>query len=291
MAAVDLPHELTDGLDIRAVRPVAGGCIARAYQVQTDEGTLFAKTHHDPAPLMFEREAAGLRALRDHATEDIAVPRVLRESPFGLLLEWVEPGAPSAVTERDLGIGLAGLHRATNDTFGGVDSGSLGYLGSVEVDLTPTTSWPQAYAERRLLPLTEQAVRLGRLDPAARALLESLLPRAGELCGPDEPPALLHGDLWAGNRLVGVGGTNWLIDPAASWGHRELDLAMMSLFGGFGADCFTAYHHAYPLADGWRERQPWYQLQPLLVHAILFGGHYGDAALAAMRRSPLANLP
>ena len=59
------------------------------------------------------------------------------------------------------------------------------------------------------------------------------------------------------------------------WGHREVDLAMMQLFGGFGADAFAAYDEVHPLADGWRDRVAWYQLVPLLVHAILFGGSYG----------------
>src|SRR5690606_28934753 len=109
-------------------------------------------------------------------------------------------------------------------------------------------------------------------------------PRAAELCGPAEAPALVHGDLWGGNRLVDRDGTSWLIDPAAHWGHRELDLAMMQLFGGFDRAVYDAYDEAFPLAPGWRDRVSWYQLPPLLVHAIRFGGSYGAAALAALRR-------
>ncbi len=103
-----------------------------------------------------------------------------------------------------------------------------------------------------------------------------------ELCGPPEPPALLHGDLWAGNRMIDRDGANWLIDPATYWGHREVDLAMMRLFGGFGGAAFDAYAEAHPLAAGWPERVEWYQLVPLLVHAILFGGSYGRAAMAVL---------
>jgi fructosamine-3-kinase len=108
-----------------------------------------------------------------------------------------------------------------------------------------------------------------------------------ELVGPPEPPARLHGDLWAGNRLVGAGGVNWLIDPATHGGHREFDLAMMRLFGGFGNDCFAAYEEMAPLADGWVDRVPLHQLAPLVVHAIKFGGPYVGAtqqALAAVFR-------
>jgi len=94
----------------------------------------------------------------------------------------------------------------------------------------------------------------------------------------------LHGDLWAGNRLVGAGGRNWLIDPAAHGGHREFDLAMMRLFGGFGDACFAAYAEAHPPADGWADRVPLHQIAPLVVHAIKFGGGYVSASAAAIGR-------
>jgi fructosamine-3-kinase len=134
---------------------------------------------------------------------------------------------------------------------------------------------------------------LARLAHKERALpraairdLEAVATRLAELGGPAEPPARLHGDLWAGNRLVDTGGVSWLIDPAAHGGHREFDLAMMRLFGGFGEACFAAYAEATPLADGWEARVPLHQLAPLTVHAIKFGGGYVGAtqqALSALR--------
>ncbi len=282
--SLNVPGELVEGLVVLGATPVNGGDIARSYRLDTVDGPLFVKWHPNPKPDMFAREAAGLRMLREHAPAPLRVPEVLRQTQHGLLLEWIEPGRPRANTEDDCGVGLAGLHRVTNDTFGAIDTAMAGYLGSAEIDLTPTTDWPAFYVERRLKPLVDKAISLGELSSDARRLLVALAPRAAELCGPAEPPALLHGDLWAGNRFVGEGGVNWLIDPACHWGHREIDLAMMQLFGGFGARCFAAYDHTYPLAPGWRERTAWYQLPPLLVHAILFGGAYGGAALAALRR-------
>ncbi len=80
---------------------------------------------------------------------------------------------------------------------------------------------------------------------------------------------------------------NWLIDPATHGGHREFDLAMMRLFGGFGSDCFAAYEEVAPLADGWVDRVPLHQLAPLVVHSIKFGGPYVGAtqqAVAAVTR-------
>ncbi|MEX2625882.1 MAG: fructosamine kinase family protein, partial [Ilumatobacteraceae bacterium] len=100
--------------------------------------------------------------------------------------------------------------------------------------------------------------------------------------GPEEAPARLHGDLWAGNRLVDRQGRSWLIDPAAHGGHREFDLAMMRLFGGYGQDCFAAYAETFPLADGWEARVPLHQLAPLVVHAIKFGGGYVAATARAL---------
>ncbi|PID97481.1 MAG: hypothetical protein CSA83_02505 [Actinomycetales bacterium] len=123
---------------------------------------------------------------------------------------------------------------------------------------------------------------MNRLDRVALKMIEKLTPNIAEICGPDEPPALLHGDLWSGNRMVDKNGKNWLIDPSLHWGHREYDLAMMQLFGGFSAEVFSAYNEEYQLDSGWQHRVRWYQIPPLLVHAILFGGHYEDSALAAL---------
>ncbi len=281
-----LPETLTRGLDVRRATPVSGRDIALAYRLETADGTYFLKTKDRPTPDLFEREAAGLAVLREHAPDDLGVPQVVRADASGLVLEWIDEGGAGRAgrgAEERFGRGLAGLHRATHDTFGAIDDALAGYLGSAQVDLTPTRSWREFFVGRRVRPLTERAVREGRIDPVALQLVDELAGRADELCGPPEPPALVHGDLWAGNRLVDKGGRSWLIDPAAHWGHREYDLAMMQLFGGFGEECYRAYDEAFPLAEGWRERIAWHQLPPLLVHAILFGGGYGASALRVMR--------
>lgn len=279
---MSLPPELVDGLDVTRVTPVHGGDIARSYRLETPDGPLFAKTHPDPKPSMFEREAAGLRALRSAGA--VAVPEVVRETPSGLVLEWIDVGGRTPEADRAFGAELADLHRVSGPHFGGLDGAPGGYLGSQPVDLTPAETWPEFFVDRRLRPLTRRAVELGRLEAVAVTLADRLAERAGELCGPAEPPTLLHGDLWAGNRVVDVEDLNWLVDPAVYWGHREVDLAMMQLFGGFAASTFEAYDEAFPLAPGWRDRVGWYQLPPLLVHAILFGGSYGPAALDVLRR-------
>jgi fructosamine-3-kinase len=113
---------------------------------------------------------------------------------------------------------------------------------------------------------------------------EQLLPRLEELVGPPEPPARLHGDLWGGNAMVDERGQPCLIDPAVHGGHRELDLGMMRLFGGFSPRVFAAYEEAFPLAPDSEARVPLYQLYFLMVHVNLFGGSYVGSVESALGR-------
>ncbi len=146
----------------------------------------------------------------------------------------------------------------------------------------PFRGWVEFYATNRLLPLARLASDERALPPSAIRDLEAVADRLETFGGTAEPPARLHGDLWAGNRLVGTGGVSWLIDPAAHGGHREFDLAMMRLFGGFEDACFAAYAEVSPLSQGWAERIPLHQLAPLVVHAIKFGGGYVGATKRAL---------
>ena len=251
---------------------VSGGDVAAAYRADLDDGRqVFVKTHDDPPPGFFTTEATGLRWLRDVGS--VLVPEVLAVSddpPF-LALEWIDEGRPGPGTEADLGRGLAELHLAGAPAFGREDRRTTGSRG---LPNEPCETWAEFYATQRLLPLARLARDGCALPDAAIADLERVAARLDDLGGPVEPPARLHGDLWAGNRLVDRDGRSWLIDPAAHGGHREVDLAMMRLFGGFGADCFAIYDEVHPLADGWEARVPLHQLAPLVVHAIKFGGGY-----------------
>ena len=209
------------------------------------------------------------------------MPDVLAVSddvPNRLVLEWIDEGSARPGTERDLGVGLARMHRAGAPAFGREDRRSTGSRG---LPNEPCVTWPEFYAENRLLPLARLARDGGALAPATIADLERLAPRLAAF-DTDEPPARVHGDLWAGNRLVDAGGRSWLIDPAAHGGHREFDLAMMRLFGGFAGECFDAYADVYPLEPGWEGRVALHQIAPLVVHAIKFGGGYVRAATAAI---------
>jgi len=155
---MSLPEELIADLDVIRVTPVRGGDIARAYRLDTPSGPVFLKTHPSPTRMLFEREARGLRALREAAPPELRIPEVLAASPRGMVLEWIDEGGRGPATETALGVGLARLHSLPAPHFGGLDGDTSGYLGSVEVDLTPASSWSEFYLERRVLPLTRRAV-------------------------------------------------------------------------------------------------------------------------------------
>lgn len=287
MQPVRTAVEAALGTSVVASTTVRGGDVALAYRLDLDDGrAVFAKTHPQPPPGFFTTEAAGLSWLREPVA--VPVPEVLAVSdgtaddPAFLVLEWLDVGRPIASTEADLGRALAELHRAGAHRFGREDRRTTGSRG---LPNEPCASWPEFYATQRLAPLARLAHDEQALSPAAVAGLERLDGDVlSEFAGADEPPARLHGDLWAGNRLVDAEGRSWLIDPAAHGGHREFDLAMMRLFGGYGDDCFAAYAEAHPLAEGWEDRVALHQIAPLVVHAIKFGGSYVDAATAAIRR-------
>jgi fructosamine-3-kinase len=211
----------------------------------------------------------------------VAIPEVLAvsdEPPNHLVLEWIEEGRARASTEPDLGAGLARLHRAGAPAFGREDRRSTGSRG---LPNEPYETWAEFYAANRLLPLARLAREGGALAPSTIVALERLASRLASF-DTREPPARLHGDLWAGNRLVGADDRHWLVDPAAHGGHREFDLAMMRLFGGFGTAAYAGYEDVAPLALGWEDRVALHQIAPLVVHAIKFGGSYVGAATDAI---------
>jgi fructosamine-3-kinase len=257
-------------IDLAKGRRVGGGDINDAYRVPLDDGrSAFVKTRPDAPPGEYAAEAAALAWLAEPGT--IRVPEVIEVDDAYLALEWVEPGSLDAAGEEELGRGLAGLHAAGAPDFGAARL----HIGPLTFDATPTGDWPSFYAERLVRPLAE---RVGA-DAALRAC-----ERMHDLAGPQEPPARLHGDLWSGNVHADADGHPWLVDPVAYGGHREVDLAMLELFGAPSPRTMAAYEEVAPLADGREDRVELYQLFPLLVHAVLFGGGYRASAEAAARR-------
>ncbi len=282
----------------REVRRSGGGYINEGWHLTLADGRdAFVKTRAEARAGEYATEAFGLEWLREPGA--LRVPGVFEVGEDYLALEWIEPGRLDAAGAEELGRGLAAIHSAGSPCFGdpraggesgggepggGVAGGAVGEasaptrFGSLALPNEPTGDWPMFFVERRLRPLAHLAREQGWLTDGGARALESVCLRAAELAGPAEPPARLHGDLWSGNVMAGCDGRPWLIDPAAYGGHREMDLAMLRLFGAPSERVFAAYQEIAPLAAGWRERVELWQLPPMLVHGVLFGGGYCEAA-------------
>jgi fructosamine-3-kinase len=265
------------------VARVGGGDINEAYRVTLADGRdAFVKSRAGASPGEYAAEAAGLEWLAEPG--ELRTPAVLDVADEYLALEWVAPGSLDGAGIEELGSGLAATHLAGAPSFGASGAGAIAGFGSLRLPNDRSEDWPSFYAERRLLPLARVARDRGALSHTGIDAVERVAARMPALAGPAEPPARLHGDLWSGNVMGGADGRPWLIDPSAYGGHREVDLAMLRLFGAPSERVFAAYEEAAPLTEGWRERVELYQLLPLLVHALLFGGSYRGAAERVAQR-------
>jgi fructosamine-3-kinase len=268
--------ERATGRKVTGARRVGGGCINEGWRVELDDGrTAFVKTRATTTPGEYQTEAAALGWLAEPGA--VRLPEVLGASERVLALEWIDAGSLSDAGAEQLGHDLAALHTAGAEGFGA--PWPL-HVGRLVLSSEPARDWPTFYAERRLRPLIAEA----SLGSGAAAAVERVCDRLPELAGPAEPPARLHGDLWGGNVMADAHGDGWLIDPLAYGGHREVDLAMLRLFGAPDPRILAAYEEARPLSEGHEERVALWQLFPLLVHAALFGGHYGAQVEQVARR-------
>jgi fructosamine-3-kinase len=266
------------GSAVVSTTPVAGGDVCTSTRLRLSDGrSALIKTRPHSPDGFFEAEARGLRWLAEPGVAEVA--EVLAVTEDCIVLGWIEPSRPSPEAAATLGRMLAQLHAAGADTFGAQDDG---FIGTLPLPNKPADTWPEFFAVRRILPYLKLAADRSRIEPAGVDAIETVVRRIADLAGPPEPPARLHGDLWSGNIVWNAERHAVLVDPAAHGGHRETDLAMMALFGlPQLARVQAAYDEVSPLADGWEERQPLHQLFPLLVHACLFGGRYGQLATEA----------
>lgn len=271
------------GSAVVATAPVAGGDISTAVKLRLSSGrTAFLKTLSPAPPQFFAREAAGLRWLAEATPGGgVATPEVLAVDTDCLILDWVEAGRPNAEAAGSFGRALAATHACGAAGFG---AEADGYIGRLPLPNRSLPTWAEFHAERRIAPYLKVLRDKDIVSPEDAALIETAATRAPSIV-PEEPPARLHGDLWNGNVLWSAGDRVVVIDPAAYGGHREVDLAMLALFGlPQLPQVMAAYDEAHPLADGWEDRLGYHQLFPLLVHACLFGGQYGARAARVAQR-------
>ncbi|MEO9533691.1 MAG: fructosamine kinase family protein [Crocinitomicaceae bacterium] len=255
-----------------SIQKLIGGDINDVFKISKASSTTVLKVNRkDDFPNMFEKEANGLAILN----ETFKTPNVIQTGSHDnwqyLELEFL----PEKTKKEDywtvFAEKLSKTHQKTSKRFGFNENNFMGSL--VQVNDTKST-WAEFLIDCRLNPMIEMAVNAGEVNYVEAKIIEKFYNRIVEIY-PEEQPALLHGDLWGGNYLSSTEGPV-LIDPAVYYGHREMDLAMMQLFGGFDAEVFEVYNELFPLENEWRDRVEYNQLYPLLVHLNLFGRSYWE---------------
>lgn len=264
-------------LAVTHYEPVHGGDINRAYCLFERDAKYFLKINDaNQYPKMFEKEMNGLNALSNNCT--LIIPQVIKcgivEQQQYLLLKWIEKGSPKKDFWEQFAEGLATMHKKQQPFFGWEEDN---YIGSLQQQNKKYASWNLFYAECRVMPLANKLFEAGAFTGKDVRTAEKLCEKFNELF-PAEPAALLHGDLWSGNFMVTANGYVSIFDPAVYYGHREMDIGMSKLFGGFVQRFYDTYNEIYSLEKDWMKRLQLTQLYPILVHAILFGGHYVDNA-------------
>jgi protein-ribulosamine 3-kinase len=269
------------GKEVQLVKTtgIGGGCIHNATRLETTEGIFFLKWNENCAPDLFIREAECLREIKQANPDPLLIPEVImaREAntlPGFLVLEYLESGAVSNADEL-LGRGLAQLHRHTGSKFG---FHHHNYCGSTLQLNNWNDSWPDFYAHQRIGELVHRISSERGWTPEHRRLFDRMIGKIPQLLPQTSVPVLIHGDLWAGNYMITRNGPA-LIDPASYYADREMEMGIMTLFGGFSDRFWAAYNEVLPLMPGWKERNKIYQLYHLLNHFLLFGGGYGNSAI------------
>ena len=275
-------EKIDPAIKVQNISSVSGGSINSALKVATTGEDYFIKYNTAKKyPKMFALEAQGLEQLKNEG--GVLTPEIIdfgeEENWSYLVLSWEERKNDNHELQKSLGVSLAQMHKATRNYFGWETNN---FIGSLEQQNDKTENWVEFFITMRLEPQLKLARDTGLIYPSLTSKMKRLFTGL-ETWVPQEKPALLHGDLWGGNYLPSVKGP-MLIDPAVYFGHREMDLAMMHLFGGFSETVFQAYHENFPLESGWKDRIELHNLYPVLVHVNLFGAGYLGQLEAAINK-------
>lgn len=272
------------GQKISSLNSLSGGCISNAYKLTLENNfSYFLKFNSEFKNDMFIKEANGLRELKK--SNAIRVPSVIKSTNEFILLEFIEPGNRSKKFFEDFGRKFALMHKHSNDYFGFYENNFIGSNEQINIPSDEEKSdWMNFYFNKRILFQIKLTEKLGNSTSELRNAVSALENKIEKIIGSSsEKPSLLHGDLWGGNYMVDENGDACLIDPAVYYGHREADLAMTKLFGGFSSEFYSSYNEIFPLADGYEYRENIYKLYHVLNHLNLFGGGYYSQALIMIR--------
>lgn len=273
------------GQAIESSQSVSGGSINRAAKVTLSDGrNCFLKWNTTADAHMFVVEEKGLDLLKS-ADTPLRVPAVFATSETGngtgfLLQEFITEGRSRPNSAEEFGKALAAMHQHHEDRYG-LDYDN--YIGRLPQSNSWHKSWIDFFVEERMQPQLKMATDAGKLNSNTVSRLKSMYKQLPDIF-PEEPPSLLHGDLWGGNYFFDEDGQATIYDPAVYYGHREIELAFTHLFGGFPGSFYSAYEEAYPIDSGFSERKDIYNLYPLLVHTNLFGGSYARQVKGIVKR-------
>lgn len=278
----------TGSITLERLESVSGGDINHAGVAETSVGDFFVKWNAAAPPDLFAREFEALEVLRDSGS-NLKIPEPITwegpdgaSSPGFLVMEYVPSAAKSTDWQERYGRGLAQLHRTTSQTFG-FDHDN--YCGTTPQPNEWANDWVAFYRDQRLQPLFERVCTRRSVTSDQKRQFEVLLERLPSfLGGDDEPPALIHGDLWSGNLHTDEDGHPAILDPAAYYAHREAEFGMITLFGQWSERTRAAYDEIWPMPKDWRDRNPLYRLYHVLNHYLLFGGAYGAQSFAIVER-------
>ncbi len=275
--------EEATGIRIKSVSSLSGGCISNAYKI-TDDGdkNYFLKLNSSPKDL-FTKEANGLTELRK--ANAIRVPEVLLCKEDFLLTEFISQGNRSKNFFEDFGRRFAELHKYSGDKFGFYEDNYIGSNPQINIpDPNEEDNWMEFYFNKRILYQYKLAEQNGYATSELKNGIYQLEKKIEKIIGNStKPPSLLHGDLWGGNYTVDENGDACLIDPAVYYGHREADLAMTKLFGGFSNEFYKSYNEVFPLGDSHEYRENIYKLYHVLNHLNIFGTAYYSQAISLIK--------
>lgn len=278
-----LGNTIRQKIELVSVSSVGGGSINEAFCFETNAGRYFIKKNSVTRfPLMFEKEIFGIELLS--STNEISVPKIVGSGVNGddafLVLQYIESARKSENFWEDFGRNLAYLHKHSTSYFG---LNHDNFIGSLFQSNRKHDNWADFFREERLEVQVKLARNSGKLGRETVNAFERFYVIIDEIF-PKEPPALIHGDLWSGNFMVNEKGNAVIIDPAVYYGHREMDLGMSQLFGGFDQRFYDSYNRNYPLEKGWQSRMDYCNLYPLMVHVNLFGGGYLSSVNSILRK-------
>ncbi len=256
--------------EILPLKSVSGGDINKAYSFTLSNRRYFLKYNTGQNhQALIKSEVWGLKAL---ALKGLSVPKIefelFKESYSALVLNWIDARSVSENDGELIATNLRQLHSNRHKNYG---LEHHNYIGRWPQSNSEHHTFSQFYSHERLIPQIEMAHKCGwlsfkistnHIDEQIRNLI------------PEEKPTLIHGDLWSGNYLIDKHHQFYFIDPSISYAHREMDIAMMHLFGGFPSSCYAIYNEMMPMEKGWQNRMDIFQLYYLLVHLNLFGLSY-----------------